>query len=147
MTAERKERCTQLELHTTIVDTIDTHLDATILNHHVLHNIAVAVAQGHNKRVHTIVLAIKNQASKAGARQGVVSSVANPVLLRREGGRVDDELASALVIGGSGLNASHIASVAVRVRERGTSNERESTEECTMSKHAYTHAQTDRDRN
>lgn len=129
---------TQHELNSAIVDAVNAHLHATVLNCNTRHHVSIAITKRDDKRVHTVILSVDDQPRKARASNAIVRCVANPVLPRQEVGRVDNEFLGLLVVRGSCLNSTHIAAMStkpnrkekkmIRIRINGASIELEATQ-------------------
>ena len=101
-----------VEAQDSIVNTVDSNLDAHIAARDTWHQVHVLIPDGHQECVDTLVLAIDDGLTEDDGHVSVMESVGDPVLLAQISRAVNDKLACSLVIGDRRLHLHRIVAVA-----------------------------------
>ncbi len=100
-----------MEADAAVVDALQAHLVAAVLDLDPLEDVAVGVADRDDERVHSLGLARDVELGEHGGHPAVPGGVADPVLARVLVGRVDDELLRGGVIARLRADAADVGAV------------------------------------
>lgn len=100
-----------VEAESSIIDTVESELEAHIFNKHTFTGFHVSISNGDDESVDSFVLTRDDGLGKDDGKVCVAGSVGDPVLLGLHGRAVNNKLFRVYIVGGRGFHLGSIVSV------------------------------------